>query len=185
MLAPAIAWAQLPQSPVHDLNELASLQGTQDAIHGYITKENETKCDLPFSLSIEGMYHRFVSVQISITKTNKLSEFSDLFLQYEGVPTPLWIPVSPIRQSATNAFYSMQLPLYVVNKGFFVLACGKDKNRNLPPRLPDVFVRILYDKRYAIRLSSYVPFMSIIPDLPPKKGEEKDLNEEDINIEIM
>ena len=184
LLIPMLVHAQQIKGPIHDLSAFPTLQGTQDAISGFITKGNETKYGLPFSLTVEGMYHRFVSVQLSITKTNQLADFSCLFLQSERVPAPLWIPVSPIRDSATNVIYSMQLPLYVVNDGVFVLACGKDEKRNLPPKLPDVFVKLQYDKRYTIRLKSYIPLMSIVPDLPPKNREEKESEDEGGDIEI-
>jgi len=176
--------AQEPRGPVHDLSELPTIQGTQDALRGYITKENEAKHGLPFSLTVEGGAHRFISVQLSVTKTNQLAELSDVFLQSEGVFPSTWIPVAPLHHSSTNAVYFMHLPLHVAKDGLLVLACGKDENRSLPPKHPDVFVRMLYDKRYTIRLWSYVPMMSLVPDPPPKKGEREEPEEDEININI-
>ena len=176
--------AQEPKAPVHDLRELPTLQGTQDALRGYITKENEAKRGLPFSLTVEGVDRRFVSVQISVTKTNQLAAFSDLFLQSESEVFPsTWIPVSPLRQSSTNAVYFMHLPLHVAKDGVLVLACGKDENRSIPPKHPAVFARMIYDKRYTIRLWSYVPMMSLIPDFPDKG--EKDQGKDDITIDFL
>jgi hypothetical protein len=185
-MLPALALAQGTKGPVHALSELPTLPGTQDALRGYITKENEAKRGLPFSLTVEGIDRRFVSVQLSISKTNQLADLSGVFLQSEGVFPSTWIPVAPLRQSATNAVYFMHLPLYVAKDGLLVLACGKDEHRSVPPKHPDAFVRILYDKRYTIRLWSYVPMLSLLPDLPPKAeaGDKPGEDEIDVNIEL-
>jgi hypothetical protein len=183
-MLPVLVLAQEPKGPVHDLSELPTLQGTQDALRGDITKENEAKRALPFSLTVEGIDRRFVSVHLSVTKTNQLADLSDVFLQSEGVFPSTWIPVSPLRQSTTNAVYFLHLPLHVAKDGLLVLACGKDEHRSVPPKHPDVFVRMLYDKRYTIRLWSYVPMMSLVPDLPQKKEDGKEPEEDEININI-
>ena len=181
---PVLAYAQLPSGPVHDLSKLPTLQGTQDALRGYITKDNESKRGLPFSLTVEGMNHRLVNFQLSLTKTNELSQFTDICLQsQENVLHSLWVPIAPIQQSDTTALFSLRLPLDVAQNSLLILACGKDEQRALPSQSPELFVKMLYAKCYTIRLGSYVPMISFTPDPPPTKQDMK-VPEDPIAIDI-
>ncbi|MFC1499164.1 hypothetical protein ACFLS1_11950 [Verrucomicrobiota bacterium] len=180
ILIPLCIQAQKQSRPIHGLDKLPTIQGTQDALRGYITKENEAKHDWPFSLIVKSKSEKAVSIQLTISKTNEFTNIADVFVYSQQPSHNFWIPVQPLNQSASNLLYSINLPVEIAKKSFIALACDKDKNNSLPQKHPHVFLRHFYKKIYEIRLGSYIS-----TNLPRQHREEKKPDKDKtINIKI-
>lgn len=192
-LLPVLVLAQEPNSPVHGLNELPTLHGTQDALRGYITKENEAKRGLPFSLTVEDKPPYSVSVTLSVTKTNDLASLSDVYVYEDPIRHSLWVRLAPSAQTTSNAVFQCNLPYDLAKRSFIVLACGKRNRRDasFSDRIQAGnnrteawrILKLEYKKKYEIRLGSYVPETLFVPPDPKTvaPGEEEKI---DIRIEM-
>lgn len=139
---------------------LPSLSRIQDALHGRISKENEQRWVLPFSLHVTVYPPDFVYIDVTVVKTNAYAEMPHLYVYTDPGRRQqhLWLSISPSSTTSSNWTYVLCLPLNVAKDAFIAVGYSmkdKDDIKNIPrpgSELRDSYVRV-----YDVRVESYLP----------------------------